>query len=159
MKNPLARIFFPRLFFCLYFFSFLLFELIINARAAELLGAGHVTLVYSLGLLCTGAGYFLYAKINRPPRQRKRSVLTGVFGGCFLVLTTICLPLKNAAALVAASLFALLFWGYIGGEVHRRLADAFRGTSTQGKRWELRALSLLFFSLCFKASLRAESLF
>ena len=53
------------LLFAFYAFVFLLTEITVNIRAAELWGEGAVLGVYAVGLVCTGSSYLSYTLAQR----------------------------------------------------------------------------------------------
>lgn len=117
-----------------YFFVFLLSELILNDRAAVVLGSSSVVGNYSIGIIFTGFGYLAFA-LSR-----------GVFAGDIprrgvLGVTGILYPGSMLAALFFAppSLFTAvtcictLSMGYMGGFVHYHAAVALQGGSHTGR--------------------------
>ena len=78
--------------FAFYAFAFLLTEMTVNTRAAELWGAGSVLGVYTVGLVCTGSGYLAYTLSQRClPQEKHRKLLVIItsvlaLGGALVLL-------------------------------------------------------------------------
>lgn len=120
--------------FLLYIFGFLLTELTVNARGADVLGSGHVVAIYSVGLLCTSLGYgsfFLSRRLVRTERSRKllMAAIAVVYMGC-----TLCFLFAASRVLFTVSaLLSLLSFGYIGGFAHYAVALLLFGKDCAGR--------------------------
>lgn len=120
--------------FALCFFAFMLTEAFINERCAVILGSNAVNSVYTLGLVCTGAGFLsfpLLCKVFKTENRRKVALLfIGVLClGAAVVLMMAEQPLVFLGSVVAA----LLLTGHIGGCVYYNTAMVLFGSRYMGR--------------------------
>lgn len=119
--------------FALCFFAFMLTEAFINERSAIILGSDMVNSVYTLGLVCTGVGFFSFSLLRRvckTEKTRKRLlIVVGVL--CLLAAVTLLLAEQKTVFLISA-VSILLLTGHIGGCVYYNTAMYFADSQYMG---------------------------
>lgn len=120
--------------FALCFFVFMLMEAFVNERCAVVLGSGAVNLVYTFGLVCTGAGFISFSllrKICKAERSQKATLL--FIGILCLVAAAILLRAERPPMFLASATAALLLAGHIGGWVYYSAAMIFSRSRYMGR--------------------------
>jgi DNA-binding CsgD family transcriptional regulator len=117
-----------------YFFVFLLSELIINDHAAVELGSSSVVTNYSIGIIFTGLGYLTFALSRGVFAQDvyRRSVL-GVFGLLYLGSMFAVLFIVSSELFTIFTCICTLSMGYMGGFIHYHAAVALQGSNYTGR--------------------------
>ena len=120
--------------FALCFFAFMLTEAFINERCAVILGSNAVNIVYTFGLVCTGAGFLsfpLLRRICKAEKSRKAALL--IIGALCLAAAAALLVVEQPALFLASATTALLLTGHIGGCVYYSTAMCFSGSRYTGR--------------------------
>lgn len=120
--------------FALCFFAFMLTEAFINERCAVILGSGAVNPVYTVGLVCTGLGFFSFSLLRRLCKKEKSRKTAQTILGILCIGAAIVLLFANQPALfLTSSSAALLLTGHISGCVYYNTAMYFAGSRYTGR--------------------------
>ena len=117
-----------------YFFIFLLSELVINDRAAVVLGSSSVVTNYSTGIIFTGLGYLTFAFSRRlfaDETSRRAALAAG--GVLYVISMSAILFFAPPSLFTVITCLCTLSMGYIGGFVHYHAAIALQGSEYTGR--------------------------
>lgn len=118
--------------FC--FFIFMLTEAFINEHCTTILGTRGVNTVYTLGLLCTGAGFLSFPFIRKICiTEKSRKELLLIIGLLYLTSYVALLITDRPVIFVVSSIVALLSIGHIGSCVYYNTAMYFSGSQYTGR--------------------------
>jgi DNA-binding CsgD family transcriptional regulator len=117
-----------------YFFIFLLSELIINDRAILVLGVSSVVANYSIGIVFTALGYLAFAFSHGAfGNELARRAALGFFGALYLGAMSSVMFFAPPALFAMVTCACTLSMGYLGGFVHYHAAMAMRGSDYIGR--------------------------
>lgn len=133
-NNPVTAILWQSACFALCFFSFMMTGSMINSRAGELLGPGHVNTIYTIGLICTGAGFLSFSAARKLfANESLRKVIISAVG--IVCVVSVCLFLITADMTIfcISAFLALVTCGHIGGCVYYHHAMTFTNSRYMGR--------------------------
>lgn len=120
--------------FTLCFFAFMIAEASVNERSAEVLGEAYVTIVYSVGLICTGLGYLSFPALRHFCKtDGAKTALISIVGACCAAALILFYASYGAVLFLIGSALMLFLFGHIGGCVYYNTALFFRESSCMGR--------------------------
>ncbi len=120
--------------FASWFLAFMLIESLINELGAAFFGVETVNVLYSFGLICTGAGFISFSLVQRIFKIKKLQDISTIVIGFFQIFALIILLKTASASLVLVNgAIALLSSGYIGAYIHHDIAMCFARKPYRGK--------------------------
>lgn len=121
------------LLYAFYAFVFLLTEITVNSRAAELWGESTVLGVYDVGLVCTGSGYLAYTLAQRCLLTEKYRKLMLFLTG-FIAMAGVSVLLYTSGNLaVPAGCLALFTMGFLAAAIHYYMSCALTNSPATGR--------------------------
>ena len=121
------------LLFAFYGFVFLLTEITVNIRAAELWGEGSVLGVYAVGLVCTGSGYLAYTLAQRCLlKEQYRKLMLFLISFMAMVGVSVLLYTSGNLAIPAGCL-ALLAMGFLAAAIYYYMSCALANSPATGR--------------------------
>lgn len=121
------------LLFAFYAFVFLLTEITVNIRAAELWGEGAVLGVYAVGLVCTGSGYLAYTLAQRRLLTEQYRKLTLLLSSFIAMLGVTVLLYTSEDMAVTAGYLALFAMGFLAAAIYYYMACALASSPVTGR--------------------------
>lgn len=111
--------------YAFYMFVFLLTELVLYDRTAQVMGSGYVTRVYALNLLFLAAGYLVFAFVQARfagSLSEKKSVSFFVLVFVLTISGALLAPISSSFIYLSMGFFCMFSLGYLGGVVHYRVS-------------------------------------
>lgn len=121
------------LLFAFYAFVFLLTEITVNIRAAELWGEGAVLGVYAVGLVCTGSGYLSYTLAQRRLVTEQHRKLTLLLCSFIAMLGVTVLLYTSGNLSMPAGYIALFAMGFLAAAIYYYMAYALANSPVTGR--------------------------